>query len=456
MLRGACCVSSASGQSRVKADSLWIALLVLAWAASVGSASAGPILRVPLADAIGPATAAFWEHSLEHAEQVAARVIVFELDTPGGLDASMRRIIKATLASSVPVVVFVGPSGARAASAGMFIALSAPLAVMAPGTSIGAAHPVGLGGGSNPADSVMTRKVTNDAAAYARSLAERRGRNAVWAERAVRESVSFSAEEAARDSVVDAVVAGWDELLVWLEGRSVRTVSGEHVLQLRECEVVVLTMGFRERALALLSNPGFAYLLLLTGMLGLGLEFYHPGSVLPGTVGAISLVLAFYAMQSLPIRAAGVLLLVLSMVLFLLEIKVPSFGILSIGGAASLFLGSLFLFETGSAVRLSLGVILPAVLVVTAVFVLAVWAAIQAQKRPVVSGAEALVGSVGQAVTALEPDGRIFVRGEYWNARASCVVAKGVAVRVRGYVGLQLEVDPLGASGDPTSPGRDT
>lgn len=415
------------------------------------SRSHGSVVLLPVSDAIGPVTAHFLVQGIVKAEEQGAEAVVIQLDTPGGLDTSMRQIVKAILGASVPVIVYVAPPGARAASAGLFITLAAPIAAMAPGTNIGAATPVSVGGGEASPDSSMSSKVKNDAAAYARSLAERRGRNAVWAESAVLRAVSITAEEAVRDSVVDLVASDLSELLRLIDGRTVRTVEGDHVLRTADAPIVRLEMSWREKLLALVSNPSVAYLLFLAGILGIGMELYHPGGILPGVVGGISLILAFFAFQNLPINAAGILLILLGVVLFILEVKVPSYGILSIGGVTSLVLGSLFLFEPGSALRVSLMVLIPTVLVFAAFFTLAVLLAARAQRRPKLGGADGMVGEVGEAVTRLGPDGKVFVHGEYWNARSLFPVAQGAAVRVVRIKGLKLEVEPVpdgpGASG---------
>lgn len=422
----------------------WIALV--AWAA--GALAESTVYRVRLDDAIGPASIDFAVRAIARAERDRAEAVVLELDTPGGLDASMRVLVKAILAADVPVVVYVAPSGARAASAGVFIALAAPVSAMAPGTNIGAAHPVGLGGGAP--DSVMSRKVVNDAAAYARSLAERHGRNASWAESAVRSSVSLAASEAVRDSVVDLEAESLPELLRRIDGREVRLASGSRILRTEGAVVRDLTMGFRDRALSHLSSPTLAYLLFIGGLLGIAMELYHPGAILPGVVGGISFILALYALQSLPVQWAGVLLILLALVLFALEVKVTSYGILSLGGAASLFAGSLLFFDRESPYRLSLSVILPAVLGLTAFFLFAVTMAARAQRRPAITGREGMIGAVGTALSDLDPEGRVDVHGEYWRARASRPIRAGARVRVIETDGLTAIVE----SAEETVPGR--
>jgi membrane-bound serine protease (ClpP class) len=414
--------------------------------APVAGGAQGAVLVLPVAAAIGPVTARFLGNGIAQAERDSARAVVIELDTPGGLDASMRQIVKAILASRVPVVVYVSPPGARAASAGMFITMAAPVAAMAPGTSIGAATPVSIGGEVpviGDTLNVMRAKVVNDAASYARSLAQRYGRNAAWAERAVREAASLSAEEARRDSVVDLVSPTLEALLAEIDGRVVRLERGEAVLHTAGAPVLIVTLSRRERILAFLSDPSVAYLLFLVGILGLALELYHPGVILPGVAGAISLILAFFAFQGLPVHAAGILLILLGLVLFVLEVKVTSYGILTIGGVTSLTLGSLFLFGRDPAYRVSLAVVLPAILVFAAVVLAVVWLAARAQRRPRQGGLDGMVGEIGEAVTALDPEGRIDIRGEYWNAVASVPIPRGGRVHVVRARGLQLEVEPV-------------
>lgn len=391
-------------------------------------------------------TACFLVTGIARAERDSAQAVVIQLDTPGGLDISMREIVKAILASRVPVIVFVSPQGARAASAGMFITMAAPVAAMAPGTSIGAATPVSIGAESPTAGDtlgVMRAKMVNDAAAYARSLAQRHGRNADWAEQAVREAASLPAEEARRDSVVDLVSPTLEALLVAIDGRVVHLDRGESVLHTAGVPVVIAAMSRRERVLVFLSDPSVAYLLFLAGILGLALELYHPGAILPGVVGAISLILAFFAFQGLPVHAAGILLILLGMVLFVLEVKVTSYGVLSIGGVTSLALGSLFLFGRDPATRVSLAVVLPAILVFAAATLVVVWLAARAQRRPRLGGLDGMVGRIGEVVTALEPEGRVDICGEYWNAIASVPVPRGSRVRVVRARGLLLEVELL-------------
>jgi membrane-bound serine protease (ClpP class) len=406
-------------------------------------AHAARLLQLNVADAVGPVSARFLVEGVTRAEAESFDAVVIALDTPGGLDASMRIMVQAILASPVPVIVYVSPPGAHAASAGLFVALAAPVVAMAPGTNIGAATPVALGGGPASPDTTMARKITNDSVAYVRSLAERWGRNADWAERAVREAASLSAEEAVRAGVADLVAVDLDDLLAQLEGDTLQLAGGARVLNLAGASVEVVEMDWQDRFLSLIANPSLAYLLLLGGILGIAMELYHPGSVVPGTVGAICLILAFFALQQLPVNVAGILLILLALVLFGLEIKVPSYGVLSVGGIVSLVLGSLFLYRPESLLRVSGAVLVPTVVVFSGFTLFVMALAARAQRRPPASGREGMRGEIGVAVSTLAPEGKIFVHGETWNAVASEPVAPGSRVRVRSVEGLVAQVEPL-------------
>jgi len=304
---------------------------------------AGQVMVITVQGVINPVSSEYIKKSIEEANEQGMEALVIELDTPGGLDTSMRSIIKVINVSEVPVVVYVAPSGARAASAGVFITMAAHIAAMAPGTNIGAAHPVGIGG---KMDKTMVEKVTNDAVAYIKSIAERRGRNVKWAEDAVRNSVSITAREALKLGVIDLVSKDIGDLLDRIDGMKVKTPAGEKVLHTRGASVVRKQMGLRLKILALISNPNIAYILMLLGFYGLFFEFTNPGSIFPGVVGGICLILAFYAFQTLPVNYAGLLLIVLAVILFVLEIKITSGGVLTIGGIISMIIGSIMLFES--------------------------------------------------------------------------------------------------------------
>ena len=391
---------------------------------------------------IAPSLGDFFVSAIRKAEDGAAHAIVFELDTPGGLDTSMRIIIKEILRSPAPVIIYVSPSGARAASAGAFITIAAHVAAMAPGTNIGAAHPVQMGGGE--ADEEMTRKIENDAAAYIRGLAERRGRNAIWAEDAVRKSVSATATEALRLKVIDVVAENRADLLAKIDGRTVETGAGKITLKTKTAKIVEVEMGLRDKVLSVISNPTIAYILLILGMAGLYFELSTPGAILPGVLGGICLILAFYAFQTLPINYAGLLLIILGVILFIAEVMVVSHGILTIGGIAAMILGSLMLIDSPAPfLQISLSAILGVTAATTAFFVFAIGAVFRAHRRQPATGREGLVGQAGVARTRLNPDGLIFIRGEIWNATCAEGVEPGEQVQVTSVAGLKLKVKKL-------------
>jgi membrane-bound serine protease (ClpP class) len=411
---------------------------------TAGIALASQVMIVRVEDAISPASARYMVQSIERAQRERAECLVIELDTPGGLDQSMRQVIKAIMASDVPVVVYVGPAGSRAASAGAFITLSAHLAAMAPGTSIGAAHPVAVGTGQM--DSTMSGKVTNDAAAYIRSIAEKRNRNIAWADSAVRSSVSLSETEALRRGVIDLVAPDTESLLDSLDGRQLEAGGRMIVLSTRGAERVRAEMNWRDKILSLISNPNIAYILFMAGLLGLYFEFSNPGAIFPGVVGAISLILAFFSFQALPVNYAGVLLIILAIVLFILDVKIASHGILSIGGIVAMFLGSVMLFQTPEpALRVSLQVIIPVVLVTAAFFIIGVWLSLRTLRTKPSTGDKGLLGAEGQARTAVNREGgSVFVEGAHWNAWSDEEIPQGSQVRVEAVKGMKLKVAKIG------------
>ncbi|MFN0151312.1 MAG: NfeD family protein [bacterium] len=383
--------------------------------------------------------------AIDDADERGAALLVIQLDTPGGLMDSMRDVVKRMLASETPIAVFVAPPGSRAASAGVFITMAAHVAAMAPGTNIGAAHPVNVGA---QMDSTMNEKVTNDAVAYARSIAQRRGRNADWAERAVRESVSLASFDAVRENVVDVEAPTVDSLLALIDGRSVETLAGAVTLRTAGARVEEITPSLRDRVLAVVSNPNVAYILMLIGIYGMIFELSNPGAVLPGIAGFICLVLALYSFQSLPLNYAGVLLILFGIVLLILEVKITSHGALTIGGIAALTLGSLMLVRSPSPfVRISLGVIIPGVATTAAFFLLVVGAGIRAQRQRRVSGRDGLLGERAVARTPLDPRGQVMIQGELWNAISSSPVATGSEVIVESVEGLLLRVRPSNERG---------
>ncbi len=402
-------------------------------------ASAKDIVVVPVDDPITPVLAEYLIKSIEEAEEAEAACIIIQIDTPGGLDLAMRDIIKKILAAEVPVVVYVAPGGARAASAGALITLAAHVAAMAPGTNIGAAHPVALGGGKM--DEEMAAKVENDAAAYIESIAVKRKRNKEWAIQAVRESVSISEEEALKKNVIDMTAESLDELIEKIHGRDVETARGVVKLDTKEARITYKEMGMRENILKALANPNIAYILFLAGLAGLYFEFSNPGAIFPGVIGGMSLILAFYSMQTLSANYAGVLLILLGVVLFVIELKVVSYGLLTIGGIIALTLGSLMLFDSPLPyMRVSLAVILPTVCLVSAVFILAITLVVKGQRRRVTTGSEGIVGMEGVAQSDVFSAGKVFVHGEYWNACSDAQIPKGAAIRVTGIEGMVLKV----------------
>ena len=393
---------------------------------------------------INPASAEYLVKGIQEAANNNEKLVIIQMDTPGGLDTSMRIIIKEILNTKVPVAVYVAPSGSRAASAGTFITYAAHVAAMAPGTNIGAAHPVNLMGGGK-GDEHMMAKVENDAVAYIKSIAEKRKRNAVWAELAVRKSVSISETEAKNLGVIDLIANDIDALILAIDGKEVTTESGTVKLDLKGASLKYDDMKLRHRILDVLSNPNVAYILMLMGMAGLYFELSNPGLILPGVVGAISLILAFYAFQTLPINYAGLLLILFGIFLFIAEIKVVSYGLLSVGGVISMLLGSLMLIDTDVPyMSLSLSVIIPTVLSMGALAALMVHLAIRSHKQKVVSGMEGMIGETGTAETNLNPEGEVFLHGEHLVAEISSPdggkIKKGGKVVVENVVGLKLIV----------------
>ena len=395
---------------------------------------------ITVSEVITPPIGEYIVKSIRQAAESGAEAIVIQLDTPGGLDLAMRDIIKECLNATVPVVVYVSPSGAMAASAGVLITISAHVAAMAPGTNIGAAHPVAMGIGK--ADETMMEKVENDAVAYGRGIAEQKGRNADWIEEAIRKSVSVTAEEALKLKVIDLVAADMADLLVKIDGREVKLAAGSKTLKTKGAELNRKEMGFREKVLITISNPNIAFILFLLGLAGLYFEFSSPGVVLPGIIGAISLILAFFAFQTLPVNYAGILLILLAVALFIAEIKVVSHGVLTMGGVVSLALGSIMLFESPDpALRVSWSVLVPTVAIVSLFFAGVISIAVRAQMRRVATGSEGMIGVLGEAASAVHEKGKVLIRGEYWNAFSKAPIEKGKKVQVVDVKGLNIEVE---------------
>jgi len=423
----------------------WVTLILpfcILFIFNTARAAKGDIYIIEVADAISPGTAGFINDSIERAEKEEAACIIIELDTPGGLAESMRLIIQDILGSKVPVVVYVSPSGARAASAGVMITMAADIAAMAPGTNIGAAHPVGAGG--KDISGKMSEKVINDMVAHAKSVAEERGRNQKWVEQAIRESVSVTETEALKENIIDLIAKDTDDLIRQLNGRKLKNKG---ILTLDKAQKVIVKPGLRAKILNTISNPNIAYILLMLGFAGLYFELSHPGAIFPGVIGGISLVLAFFALQTLPVNYAGILLIVLAIIFFIMEMKITSYGLLSVAGIISLLLGSLMLFkDTGPDLKLSWRVILPTLILISGFFVLVAGLVFRAQISKPRTGSKGLVGEIGIVKKTLAPEGKVFVHGELWNARSDKTVAEDAKVRVVNVVNLMLEVEPADES----------
>jgi membrane-bound serine protease (ClpP class) len=394
---------------------------------------------IELEGPINPGSALFVVRGLEKARETNATLAIIRLDTPGGLASSMRTIIKAMLNSPVPVVVYVGPKGAGAASAGVMITVAGHVAAMAKGTNIGAAHPVSSGG--KDIGDEMGKKVVNDMAAYARGIAEEKGRNGEWVEKAIRESVSITADEAYEKKVVDLVVEDVDDLLKTLDGREITTSSGTLTIHTKEIEKTLYRPGFRDKILQTISDPNISYILMMIGLAGLYFELANPGAIFPGVIGAISLILAFFSFQTLSVNYAGVMLILLAIVCFIAEVKVASYGILSIGGLISLTLGSIMLYEdTG----VSLKLMLPTILLVGGFFVVVAGIAFRAIHRKPLGGVDGLTGEIGVVTETLAPEGHLFVHGETWRAVSEEKMEKGEKAEVVEVKGLLLLVKKAG------------
>ncbi len=396
---------------------------------------------VTVAGSINPGVAEFVLRQIAQAEKDNAPALVIQLDTPGGLDTSMRTIVQGLLNTPIPVIVFVAPSGARAASAGVLIVLAADVAAMAPGTNIGAASPVNIGG--KDIEKTMARKVENDMVAYARSIAAQRQRNADWAASAVSKSESLPAEKALELKVIDLLAKDLPDLLQKIDGLRVTTGKQPKLIKTSGIPVSHVQEGFRDRVLKTIGDPNIAYLLMMLGTMGIFFELIHPGGIFPGVIGAISLILAFFALQTLPVNYAGILLILLAIIFFIAEIKVISHGLLSIGGVISLTLGSLLLFRTpDSDLGVALGVLIPVVLIVSAFFLAVASVAIRAYRRKPQTGNQGILGEIGRVRQPIRPGapGKVFVHGEIWNARSEESLDPGDVIEVVGIDHLLLNV----------------
>jgi membrane-bound serine protease (ClpP class) len=429
--------------ARFRRAALRALLLGLPLLAVPGDGRAAPARYLRWDGPISPAAADYLDREIQAAARDAVPLVIVGLDTPGGLDTSMRRIVRAIGASPVPVAVWVGPPGSRAASAGCVIGLSAHVLAMAPGTNIGAAHPVSMGGAG--LDSTVAGKAVNDAAAYVTALARQRNRNESWARDAVTRSVSVSAEEAVRLNVAEIVADDPEALLSALDGRSVTTAAGMRQLATRGLALEARQRDWRTDLLAVLTDPNVAYILLLLGMYGLFFELANPGALFPGVFGIVSLILALYGLSNLPVSTAGLLLILAGLSMLLLEIKIASHGLLAIGGIVGLAAGSLLLFESPLPFfRVSLSVMLPAVLVTAAFVLFLLGKGLSAQRRPPATGPLALVGRRGVAATRLAPRGSVFVDGTHWEAEGpvDSIVDAGQPVRIVAVERLSLKVRP--------------
>jgi len=402
------------------------------------------VLAIKVDGAINPVSTDYIQRGIKKAADDNASCLLIQLNTPGGLLKSTRVIVQSILESPVPVIVYISPGGAHAGSAGVFITMGAHIAAMAPGTNIGAAHPVTLQGAQ---DSVMSAKATNDAAAFIRSIASQRNRNLEWAEQAVRESESITEKEALEKNVIDVVATDVRELLAMIDGRVVQTSSGKHTLHTTKSSVEYIEMGFVDKLLDLLSDPNIAYIMLLIGFYGILFELYNPGAIFPGVAGGICLILAFYTLHTLPINYAGLALIIFGVILYLLEIKIVSHGILAIGGTVALLMGSMMLLRNDSPleyVRISLKVIIPSIIITALFFLFVVGAGLRAQRSKPVTGPEGLIGETGESLEELNPSGMVRVHGEIWQAESvSGSIGGSVRIRVTGIKDLRLFVEPL-------------
>jgi membrane-bound serine protease (ClpP class) len=402
------------------------------------------VTALKIQTAIGPVTTREIAQAISRSEKMRARALLIELNTPGGQMEATWDIIREILASDIPVVVYVYPPGSRAASAGVFITYAAQLAAMAPQTNIGAAHPVGMGGAN--IDSTLNEKITNDAVAKIQTLAKKRGRNMEWAEDAIRKSVSIPEFEALKLHVIDVVAADPEDLLDKIDGDTVDVASGPVVIHSKGAPIKEISIGFGDAILTIITDPNIAYILMAIGMLGLYFEFANPGAILPGVLGGISLILALFAFQALPINFAGVLLIILAIILFILEVKITSHGILGAGGVISLFFGSLLLVNTSEwpYQGISLSVIIPTVLVFTAFFFLAAYMSIRTRRKKVATGKAGLLDEIAVTKTAVGPDGgRVFVHGELWTAISDQPIESNKRVRIVEVHDLELKVEAI-------------
>jgi len=406
--------------------------------------SAQKAISIKIDATINPVTADFIHNAIVKTANEKGQCLIIHLNTPGGLLQSTRIIVSDILESPVPVVVYVAPGGAHSGSAGVFITIAAHIAAMAPGTNMGAAHPVQMQGGM---DTIMNAKATNDAAAFIRTIAQKRNRNWEWAEDAVRHSISITETEALEKKVVDTIAKNDHELLAMIDGKNVEVSTGTTTLHTKDASIELYKMGSIQKFLNIISDPNIAYILMMLGFYGLLFELYSPGAIFPGIVGGISLILAFYSMQTLPINYAGLALIIFGIILFVLEIKIVSHGLLTVGGIISLLLGSLMLIRSDSSfdfIRVSLSVIISSVAVTAFFFLFVIGLGIKAQRAKPVTGIEGMIGETGESLEALNPVGRVHVHGETWNAESvKGMINKGEKIRVTGVKNLKLYVESV-------------
>ena len=420
-----------------------LALLLIAFGLSALAQTQGPsaprVDLIVIDGGINPAVDDFIRESIARARNAGAKALIIQLDTPGGLLTSTRSIVKDILGAPVPIIVYVAPSGAGAGSAGVFITLAAHVAAMAPGTNIGAAHPVA--GGGQEVKGVMGEKIENFTASFSEAIAQKRGRNAEWAIQAVRRSVSITEKDALKKNVVDIVAKDIDDLLKQAEGKKVEVDGRERTLFFQGARIERFEMGLKQKVINVLADPNIAYLLLMAGILGLYMEFSHPGVIFPGVAGGICLLLGLTSLQVLPFNYAGLLLILLGVALLIGEAFLPSFGVLGIGGAISLALGSLLLFDTESSdLTVDRSIIFAVVATLSSLMLLLGYLVFKSQRGKATLGVEGLVGEIGEVKVVLNPSGKIFVHGEYWNAEGEGEVAVGEKVRVVAVDGMRLKV----------------
>ena len=405
--------------------------------------SPAAILKITVDAAIHPVTSEYIRDAIDRADKENASLLIMTLNTPGGLDSSMREIIEKILSAKTPIAAFVSPSGGRSASAGFFIGIACDLFIMAPGTNTGAAHPVGVSITGQSMDKTMEDKVTHDAASYIKTLAEKRGRNVKMAEDAVRKSLSYTEKEALQGGLIDFIAKNEQEIIDAFDQKAIRRFNGDTVvLRLKQELVINVGMSARQKFLLTISNPNLAYILLMIGLLGLYFEFANPGAILPGVLGGISLLLAIFSFQILPINYVGLILILLAIAMFILEVKVHSFGALSIGGIIAMVIGSMMLIKAPiPELRPSLRIIIPVALGISLILIFLVYLVIRAQARRPLTGKEGMVGEIGTARTDLAPEGKVFVHGELWEADALEPVSVGEKVRIVEVLGtLKIRV----------------